>query len=171
MKPTHRTTCGKGSYKNIGMNNVPVLDQGRHGSCATFAATGALDAALTKPSGELGYISQLCNLDLGNYVVLINARYIAFTGNSKLDKKKYYNHSGYPGGLRTRSTRLMQEKYSQELVFRIIRGMMPHTKLGDKQAERLFIFDEEEMINKNKKKILQAQAKNFIKINLPLIHK
>ncbi|CAG8830853.1 34884_t:CDS:2, partial [Racocetra persica] len=60
------------------------------------------------------------HLDLGNYVVLINARHTSFTGN-KLDKKNYYNHSGYSGGLRTRSTCLMLEKYPTELVFRIIR--------------------------------------------------
>ena len=104
------------------------------------------------------------HLDLGNYVVLINARHIYFTG-SKLDKKNYYNHSGYSGGLRTRSTRSMLEKYPTELVFRIIRGMLPHNKLGDKQAGRLFIFADEEMINKNKKKILQAQEKSFIKMD------
>ncbi|CAI2184870.1 4243_t:CDS:2, partial [Funneliformis geosporum] len=74
------------------------------------------------------------NLDLGNYVVLINARHITFTGNNKLDNEKYRNHSGYPGGLRERTLREMLEKYPEELVFRIIRGMIPHTKLGDKQA-------------------------------------
>src|SRR5437763_7727241 len=42
------------------------------------------------------------NLDLGNYVVLVNAKHIAFSGNNKLDDKKYRNHSGYPGGLRER---------------------------------------------------------------------
>ncbi|CAJ0756331.1 22042_t:CDS:2, partial [Entrophospora sp. SA101] len=82
------------------------------------------------------------NSDLGNYVVLVNAKHMSFTGN-KLDKKNYYNHSGYPGGLRTRSARLMLESYPTELAFRIIRGMIPHTKLGDKQAGRLFIFAEE----------------------------
>jgi large subunit ribosomal protein L13 len=111
------------------------------------------------------------NLDLGNYVVLVNARHITFTGNDKLGKEKYWNHSGYPGGLRERTLREMLEKYPEELVFRIIRGMMPHTKLGNKQVGRLFIFAEEEMINKNKKKILQAQAKNFIKISLSPIRK
>ena len=100
------------------------------------------------------------NSDLGNYVVLVNAQQISFTGN-KLDKKNYYNHSGFPGGLRTRSTRLMLEKYPTELVFRIIRGMIPHNKLGDKQAKRLFIFAEE-------KHNLEAQAKNFIKITIDL---
>ena len=99
------------------------------------------------------------NLDLGDYVVLINAKYIKFTGNNKLDNEFYYNHSGYPGGLRKRSARLMLEKYPQELVFRIIKGMMPHTKLGNKQLKRLFIFADE-------KHNLVAQEKSFIKISL-----
>jgi len=99
------------------------------------------------------------NLDLGDYVVLVNAKHITFTGNNKLDNEFYYNHSGYPGGLRKRSTRLMLEKYPTELVFRIIKGMMPHTKLGNKQLKRLFIFADE-------KHNLTAQEKNFIKISL-----
>jgi len=97
------------------------------------------------------------NLDLGDYVVLVNAKHITFTGNNKLDNEFYYNHSGYPGGLRKRSTRLMLEKYPTELVFRIIKGMLPHTKLGNKQLKRLFIFADE-------KHNLTAQEKNFIKI-------
>jgi len=99
------------------------------------------------------------NLDLGDYVVLVNAKHITFTGNNKLDNEFYYNHSGYPGGLRKRSTRLMLEKYPTELVFRIIKGMLPHTKLGNKQLKRLFIFADE-------KHNLAAQEKNFIKISL-----
>lgn len=96
------------------------------------------------------------NLDLGSSVVLINAKYITFTGD-KLEKKKYRNHSGYPGGLRERTLREMLEKYPQELVFRIIKGMMPHTKLGDRQLKRLFIYPEG-------KHNQQAQEKNFIEI-------
>lgn len=52
------------SSVNLGMNNVPVLDQGMHGTCATFAVTGALDAIIKK--GD--YISQLCQLTLGQYL-------------------------------------------------------------------------------------------------------
>ena len=48
----------------LGMNNVPVLDQGMHGTCATFAVTGAIDALLNQ--GD--YISQLCHLTLGQYI-------------------------------------------------------------------------------------------------------
>lgn len=52
------------SKLELGMNNVPVLDQGQHGTCVTFAVTAAIDAALEK--GD--YISQLCQLQLGNYL-------------------------------------------------------------------------------------------------------
>lgn len=98
------------------------------------------------------------NLDLGSFVVLLNTKYITFTGK-KLDKKKYYNHSGYPGGLRKRTLREMLEKYPQELAFLIIKGMMPHTKLGNKQLKRLFIYPGSEYKQ-------QAQKKKFIKIDL-----
>ena len=80
------------------------------------------------------------NFDLGDHVVLINSDYVKFTGNNKLEKKNYYNHSGFPGGLRTRNTKTMLEKYSPELIFRIIKGMIPHNKLQRKQLKRLHIF-------------------------------
>ncbi|HLB42812.1 MAG TPA: C1 family peptidase [Gammaproteobacteria bacterium] len=52
------------SFVNLGMNHVPVLDQGQHGTCVTFAITAAIDALL----GKGDYLSQLCNLELGNYL-------------------------------------------------------------------------------------------------------
>lgn len=64
-KATNLSANGnKNSQVNLGMNNVPVLDQGMHGSCVTFAVTGAINALLEK--GD--YISQLCLLELGNYL-------------------------------------------------------------------------------------------------------
>ena len=94
------------------------------------------------------------NLDLGNYVVLVNASQIHFSGN-KFQTKYYYNHSGYPGGLRKRNAKTMQEKYSPELMRRIIWGMMPKNKLSRQQIKRLFVFPSEQHH-------LQAQAKEFI---------
>jgi large subunit ribosomal protein L13 len=61
----------------------------------------------------------LANFDLGSQVVLINASKVKFTGN-KLNNKFYYNHSGYPGGLRKRDTKTMLEKYPVELMRRIV---------------------------------------------------
>ncbi|CAH1764155.1 6518_t:CDS:2 [Entrophospora sp. SA101] len=61
----------------------------------------------------------LPNSDLGDYVVLINAKYVSFTGD-KLGKEYYYNHSGYPGGLRERSLKVMLDSHPRELTFRFI---------------------------------------------------
>ncbi len=56
--------AGLASHIDLGMNDVPVLDQGAHGTCVTFSVTGSLDAVL----GHADYISQLCNLSLGSYL-------------------------------------------------------------------------------------------------------
>src|SRR5436190_4536918 len=61
----------------------------------------------------------LANFDLGSHAVLVNASKVKFTGD-KLDNKYYYNHSGYPGKPRKRSTKEMLEKYPVELIRRII---------------------------------------------------
>lgn len=63
--------AGGVSSQQIAMNSVPVLDQGQHGSCATFATTAALDAVI----GKKDYISQLCNLELGSYLESQDANY------------------------------------------------------------------------------------------------
>lgn len=79
------------------------------------------------------------NVDTGDYVIVINADKVVVTGN-KDETKKYYAHSQYPGGLRVRTTKLMREKYTVEWVEKAIKGMLPHTKLGDKQRMHLFVY-------------------------------
>ena len=79
------------------------------------------------------------NVDCGDFVIIINADKIEVPGN-KLDRKKYYNHSGYAGGLRVRTARTMKEHYTIEWVERSIYGMLPHTKLGDKMRRHLFVY-------------------------------
>lgn len=96
----------------------------------------------------------LYNLDLGNYVVLVNSDKVSLTGN-KVATKKYYNHSGYPGGLRVRSAGLMREKYSIELVYRVVKGLMPHNRLSEKQLTRLFIYRDEKHVH-------DAQKEKFL---------
>lgn len=92
----------------------------------------------------------LYNLDLGNYVVLVNSDKVSMTGN-KIATKKYYNHSGYPGGLRVRSAGLMREKYSIELVHRVVKGLMPHNRLSEKQLTRLFVYKDENHVHDSQK--------------------
>ncbi len=79
------------------------------------------------------------HVDCGDYVIIINAEKVALTGN-KLAYKKYYNHSGYPGGLRERTAGEMIEKYPEEMVERAIKGMLPHNRLGRAMGKKLFVY-------------------------------
>ncbi|MBR4617763.1 MAG: 50S ribosomal protein L13 [Bacilli bacterium] len=79
------------------------------------------------------------NIDCGDYIIIINAEKAVLTGN-KLDKKMYYNHSGYTGGLRERTAREMQEKYPIEMVERAVKGMLPHNRLGRQMYKKLFVY-------------------------------
>ena len=79
------------------------------------------------------------NIDCGDFIIIVNAEKAILTGN-KLDKKMYYNHSGYPGGLRERTAREMQENYPVEMVERAVKGMLPHNRLGRQMYKKLFVY-------------------------------
>jgi len=79
------------------------------------------------------------NVDCGDYVIIINAEKVEISGDQDF-KKYYYSHSLYPGGLRTRSTKVMREKYTVEWVEKAVHGMIPHTKLGDRMRTHLFVY-------------------------------
>lgn len=79
------------------------------------------------------------HIDCGDYVIITNASKVKLTGN-KLDDKMYYNHSGYPGGLRERNAREMVEKYPVEMVERAVKGMLPNGPLGRQMYRKLFVF-------------------------------
>ena len=79
------------------------------------------------------------HVDCGDYVIIINAGKVNLTGK-KLDNKMYYNHSGYPGGLRERNARVMREKYPEEMLERAVRGMLPKGRLGRAMGKKLFVY-------------------------------
>ncbi len=79
------------------------------------------------------------HIDCGDYVIIINAKEVLLTGN-KLEDKKYYNHSGYPGGLRERTAKVMIEKYPEEMLERAVKGMLPHNRLGRAMGKKLFVY-------------------------------
>lgn len=83
------------------------------------------------------------NQDCGDYVIVINASKVAVSGNNKLTNKKYYNVSGYNGGLRVRTLQEMLEKYPVELMERVVWGMIPKGKLGRQIYKKLFVYAEE----------------------------
>ncbi|MDQ3239461.1 MAG: 50S ribosomal protein L13 [bacterium] len=87
--------------------------------------------------------------DVGDYVVVVNADKIKVTGN-KLDQKIYYHHSGYPGGMKTRTLAQMMDKDSRKVLEKAIRGMLPKTKLGDDMFRKLFVYSDSDHPYKSK---------------------
>lgn len=79
------------------------------------------------------------HVDCGDNVIIINASKVNLTGN-KLTDKVYYNHSGFPGGLRERTAKTMIENYPVEMVERAVKGMLPKNRLGRKMFKRLFVY-------------------------------
>ena len=79
------------------------------------------------------------HIDCGDYVIVVNAEKVKLTGN-KLEDKKYYNHSGYVGGLRERNAKTMIEKYPEEMIERAVKGMLPKGRLGRAMGKKLFVY-------------------------------
>lgn len=79
------------------------------------------------------------HVDCGDYVIIINASKVKLTGN-KLNNKMYYNHSGYTGGLRVRSAKVMKENYPEEMIERAVKGMLPKGRLGRQMYKKLFVY-------------------------------
>jgi large subunit ribosomal protein L13 len=79
------------------------------------------------------------HVDTGDFVVVVNAERIAVTGN-KLDQKRYYRHSGYPGGLRSRTLREQLERRPTEVLRTAVKGMLPKNRLARQQLTKLKIY-------------------------------
>ena len=84
-------------------------------------------------------VSYTPHVDGGDFVVVTNAEKIAVTGK-KLTDKKYYRHSGYPGGLKVRSLQEMLEKQPTEVIRKAVERMLPKNKLGSQMIGRLKVF-------------------------------
>jgi large subunit ribosomal protein L13 len=79
------------------------------------------------------------HVDTGDFVVVVNAQKIAVTGN-KLQGKIYYRHSGYPGGLRSRTLGEMLERRPNEVLRKAVKGMLPKNRLAARQLTKLKIY-------------------------------
>jgi large subunit ribosomal protein L13 len=77
--------------------------------------------------------------DGGDYVVVINAEKIKVTGE-KFNDKKYYTHSLYPGGLKTKTFREMNEKHPERIIEEAVKGMLPKNTLGKSMIKKLKVF-------------------------------
>ena len=79
------------------------------------------------------------HVDTGDFVVIINADKVALTG-AKLQQKKAYHHSGFPGGLKATSYQELLAKNPQKAVEKAVRGMLPHNSLGRQQLSKLKVY-------------------------------
>lgn len=79
------------------------------------------------------------NVDMGDNIIIINAEKVLFTGD-KEEKKMYYRHSGFPGGLKTINAATLRARKPVAILEKAIKGMLPHTKLGRKQFRNLYVY-------------------------------
>lgn len=79
------------------------------------------------------------SVDTGDYVIVVNAEKIAVTGQ-RMDKKIYYRHTGYPGGIRTLTLREQLEKHPTRALELAVKGMLPKNALGRKMLKKLKVY-------------------------------
>jgi large subunit ribosomal protein L13 len=79
------------------------------------------------------------HVDCGDYVIIVNADKITLTGK-KWTKKLYYSYSGYNGGLSSLAAKDVMAKFPTRMVEKAVIGMLPHTRLGEQMADKLFVY-------------------------------
>lgn len=100
------------------------------------------------------------NLDLGDYVVVTNAKFVRVTGKKETDKK-YYRHSGFPGGFRQQTLQEMRAKKPTEIIIHAVSGMLPQNRLKKQMLKRLYVFEAEEHNYEDKFKSKNSKVKNI----------
>ena len=86
------------------------------------------------------------NQDTGDHVIILNCKDAVLTGK-KLDQKVYRHHSGYIGGMKETTARVMMEKTPEKAMFKAVQGMLPHTKLGRQMIKKLRVYASSEHEN------------------------
>ncbi|NOX21095.1 MAG: 50S ribosomal protein L13 [Nitrospirae bacterium] len=79
------------------------------------------------------------NVDTGDFIVVINAEKVMLTGK-KLDKKVYYHHTGYPGGLKAETARQKLQRKPEAVIMDAVKGMLPKNRLGRKMLKKLKVY-------------------------------
>jgi large subunit ribosomal protein L13 len=79
------------------------------------------------------------HVDTGDFVIVVNADKIVVTGN-KLNDKLYHRHSGYPGGLKTRTLQQQLERRPEEVIRKAVKGMLPRNRLARRQITKLKVY-------------------------------
>tara|TARA_B100000959_G_C14962783_1_gene616469 strand:- start:611 stop:1057 length:447 start_codon:yes stop_codon:yes gene_type:complete len=102
----------------------------------TLGRLATVVASLLRGKHKVNYAT---NIDMGDFVVVINASKIVVTGN-RLDDKMYRRHTGYPGGLVEIPLRTMLDKHPDRVIRYAVKGMLPKTKLGRKMLAKLKVY-------------------------------
>jgi large subunit ribosomal protein L13 len=99
--------------------------------------------------------------DVGDFVVVINAKKVKFTGK-KTEQKTYFRHSNYPGGLKSITLGKMMDEHPTRAIEYAVNGMLPHTRLGDVMKKRLRVYAAAQPVPR-KAKAVKAVSKKEIK--------
>ena len=83
------------------------------------------------------------HMDMGDFVVVINAEKVKVTGNKEKDKT-YFRHSGYPGGVTQINLRKVRQVFPERIITNAVKGMLPHNRLGRKLLTHLKVYSGEE---------------------------
>jgi large subunit ribosomal protein L13 len=79
------------------------------------------------------------HVDTGDFVIVVNAAKVEVTGNKRTDKV-YYRHTGYPGGIRSRTLAEMLQRQPEEVIRKAVKGMLPRNRLARRQLTKLKIY-------------------------------
>lgn len=109
---------------------------------ASEAPLGRLATVVTRYLTGKYKPSYTPHIDGGDHVVIINADKLVVTGNKEVNKK-YYRHSGYPGGIKEASLAEMREKDSTKVITAAVKGMLPGNKLQAERLKRLKVYKDE----------------------------
>jgi large subunit ribosomal protein L13 len=100
---------------------------------------GRLASQIAKQISGKNSVSYTPSVDVGDFVIVKNAEKIILKG-SKVDQKKYYKHSGYPGGLKTTSFKAMLNKNPEFIIMNAVKGMLPKNKLANSMLTKLKVY-------------------------------
>ena len=121
------------SYKNIDLDNNWLLLDAKD---ETLGRLSSKIASILMGKNKAQYTP---HNDLGDYVVVVNAEKIKVTGN-KNTQKRYYRHTGYPGGLKSSTFSEMIEKDPENTILKAVKGMLPKNKLSNSMISKLKIY-------------------------------
>ena len=122
------------SYKNTDLDKKWLLLDARD---ETLGRLSSKIASILMGKNKAQYTP---HNDLGDYVVVVNAEKIRVTGNKDI-QKKYYKHTGYPGGLKSSSFSEIIEKNPENLILKAVKGMLPKNKLSNSMISKLKVYE------------------------------